>query len=67
MFTFLKIHFLMIVLQIPQGVPNPANSEPLSLKTPFDYILYIGLPILILIGGFFLWRRKTKREDDNDK
>lgn len=58
---------LQLLLQIPQGVPHPDNSEPLVLQTPFDYILYVGIPILILIGGYLWWRRKKKRENKGDK
>ncbi|WP_296623362.1 LPXTG cell wall anchor domain-containing protein [Marivirga sp.] len=59
--------FLQLLAQIPQGVPHPDDSEPLVLTTPFDYILYVGLPILILIGAFFWWRRKKKREEEKEK
>jgi LPXTG-motif cell wall-anchored protein len=55
---------LQLLAQIPQGVPHPDDSKPLVLQTPFDYILYVGLPVLILIGSYFLWRRKKKREED---
>lgn len=55
-----------IILQIPQGVPNPADSEPLTLETPFDYILYIGMPLLILIGFIFWRRRKKQREKEKE-
>ncbi len=49
-----------LLLQIPQGVPHPSENEPLILETPFDYILYVGMPILILLG-FLLWRRRNKQ------
>ncbi|HET8860413.1 LPXTG cell wall anchor domain-containing protein [Marivirga sp.] len=58
------IFFLQLLAQIPQGVPHPDDNEPLVLTTPFDYILYVGIPILILIGAMFLWRRKKKREKE---
>jgi LPXTG-motif cell wall-anchored protein len=54
-----------ILAQIPQGVPHPDQNEPLLLQTPFDYILYVGLPILTLIGAYFWWRRKKKREEED--
>jgi len=55
---------LQLLAQIPKGVPHPDQNEPLLLQTPFDYILYLGLPILILIGGYLWWRRKKKREQE---
>ena len=54
---------LQLLAQIPQGVPHPDDSEPLLIQTPFDWILYVVLPILFLIGGYFWWRRKKKREE----
>ncbi|WP_375579020.1 hypothetical protein ABWH96_18685 [Marivirga tractuosa] len=54
--------FLFFLLQIPQGVPHPDDSEPLLLQTPFDYIFYVVLPVLFLIGGYFWWRRKKKEK-----
>ena len=58
--------FFALVLQIPQGVPHPDENEPLLLQTPFDYILYVGMPLLILFGAYFWWRRKKKREKEKD-
>jgi len=60
------LFILQLLLQIPEGVPHPDQNEPLLLQTPFDYILYVGLPILILIGAYFLWRRKKKREEEQE-
>lgn len=54
----LIIYFLV---QVPRNIPSPANNEPLVLDTPFDYILVIGMPILIAIG-YFYWRKKKKEE-----
>jgi hypothetical protein len=51
-------------IQIPQGVPHPDANSPLSPQTPADYILYLALPLLILIG-FFLWR-KWKKDGERD-
>ncbi|GAB3326928.1 hypothetical protein GCM10027429_00120 [Marivirga atlantica] len=52
------------LVQIPQGVPNPADSEPLLINSTFDIILYIVLPILILIG-YFLWRKRQKKRNED--
>jgi hypothetical protein len=58
---------VFLLLQVPQGVPNPANSEPLTLETPFDYILFVGMPILIFIGYLFWRRRKKQREKEKEE
>lgn len=49
------------LLQIPRNIPNPTKNEPLVLKTPFDYFLVIGMPLLIIIG-FLYWRKRKKQE-----
>ncbi len=66
---FINLLSMLVVLQIPQGVPHPDDNEPLTLDTPFDIIFYVVIPILIL-GGFFFWRnrrnkRRRKEEDKN--
>lgn len=53
------------LVQIPQGVPNPSDSEPLLINSTFDIILYIVLPILILIG-YFLWRKRQKKRNGDE-
>jgi len=55
---------LQLLLQIPKGVPQPDGNDSIMLNSPFDYILYVVLPILILIGTYFWWRRKKKREEN---
>lgn len=50
-----------ILFQRPRNIPSPSNNEPLVLNTTFDYILVIGMPVLIAIGYYF-WRKKKKEE-----
>jgi hypothetical protein len=59
--------FLTLLLQIPQGIPQPDDSSPLVLRTTFDYIFYVVLPILFLIGGYFWWKRKKRSEEEKNK
>jgi hypothetical protein len=51
-----------IMAQIPRDVPK--GTGPLKLETPFDYILYVGMPILIIILFFIWWSRRKKREEE---
>ena len=57
---------LNIILQndpyVPEGIPDPDDSKPLSIDTTFDVILYIICPILIFIG-YLLWRRRIKKRN----
>lgn len=51
-----------LFLQLPIGTPNPDNNTPIDLTNPFDVMVYIILPILVIIF-YILWRRK-KRDND---
>lgn len=49
--------------QRPSG--NSQNSGPLQLETTADYIIYVGLPILVVIL-YFAWRAKEKKEKEGN-
>lgn len=55
-------------MQIPTEVPKPQNNSPIDLSSPFDVIVFIVAPIL-LIGFYFYFRRKQrlKRKKDSEK
>lgn len=57
---------LKIMLQIPQGVPNPEDGSPLSINSTADVLLYIVAPILMIILWFVArsWRRRKQREEE---
>lgn len=57
---FIKLYPLL--LQLPIGTPNPDNNNPIDLTRPFDVIVYIILPILVIIF-YILWRRKKRNND----
>jgi membrane protein DedA with SNARE-associated domain len=47
------------LIQIPQGVPHPDTNTPLQIREPFDVVLYIIIPLLVLLG-YILWRKREK-------
>lgn len=48
-----------ILTQVPTGTPNPGDGTILDFSDPFEVIVYIVLPVL-LVGFYFLYRRKKK-------
>jgi amino acid transporter len=56
---------IIIMLQIPQGVPNPEDGSPLSINSTADVLLYIVAPILMIILWFVArsWRRRKQQEE----
>ncbi|MFC2187467.1 hypothetical protein ACFCT7_09125 [Fulvivirgaceae bacterium LMO-SS25] len=57
---------LKLILQIPQGVPNPEDGSPLSIESTADVFLYIVAPIMMVILWFVArsWRKRKKREEE---
>ncbi|EGV44805.1 adenylosuccinate synthetase [Bizionia argentinensis JUB59] len=52
-----------LLLQIPTNAPNPGDSGTVDLTKPFDLIVFIILPIIIVIL-YFIWKRNKKRDGD---
>jgi hypothetical protein len=53
-------------MQIPTDVPKPQNNTPIDLSSPFDVVLFIVAPIL-LIGFYFYFRRKQRLKRKREK
>ncbi|WP_115808854.1 adenylosuccinate synthetase [Winogradskyella pacifica] len=51
----------LLNIQIPKGTPNPGENTALDLSRPFDIIVFIILPILIVIL-FLIWRQRRRRK-----
>lgn len=51
-----------LLLQLPIGTRNQDDS-PLDMTSPFDVIVFIVLPILMVIF-YILWRKKKKQDKD---
>ncbi|MHB0755384.1 adenylosuccinate synthetase [Polaribacter sp. M15] len=57
MYNLLQI----INLQLPIGTPNPDDNQPLDLSDPFEVIVFIVLPILVIIF-YFLWKKQNNNK-----
>lgn len=53
---------LETIAQIPKDVPHPDNNSPIDLSKPFDVIVFIILPIVIVFL-YSIWRRKKKNKN----
>lgn len=72
-FTFFNILTFMLVLlgigaqdslafaQRPRNIPDPDKSEPMTLDTLPEIIIYIGLPVLFIL--LFIWLRRRRRKN----
>ncbi|WP_439129305.1 adenylosuccinate synthetase [Polaribacter sp.] len=49
--------YQMIRIQLPIGTPNPDDNKPLDLSDPFEFIVFIIVPIVVFIL-YLLWKRK---------
>ncbi len=55
----MSIIHTILSIQIPRGTPNPGESKALDFTDPFEVIVYVVLPILLIIF-YILWRRKRR-------
>lgn len=53
------INFLFAILQLPPGSQNPDDNLPVNLKDPFDLVVFVILPV-ILIVLYIIWRTKRR-------
>lgn len=57
----IMIHILnLILLQLPPGSRNPDDNSPLDLTDPFNIIVFIILPIVIVVF-YIIWRKSKNR------
>ncbi|RXG32327.1 adenylosuccinate synthetase [Leeuwenhoekiella marinoflava] len=52
-----------ILNQLPPGTQNPDDNLPVDFKDPFDVIVFVILPILLIVG-YLLWKRKRRNDKD---
>lgn len=51
----------LLVFQLPIGTPNPDDNQPLNVSDPFEVIVFIILPILMVLFYMF-WRRQKNKD-----
>jgi len=54
-----------LLMQIPSNTPNPGDTNPIDLSNPFEVIVFIVVPILLVIF-YFIYRKKHKDDKDQD-
>lgn len=60
----MPLKFYIWFLQLPPGTQNPDDNTPIDISNPFDVIVYIILP-LVLVIGYVLWLRKKKQDKNH--
>lgn len=55
-----------LYFQIPTEVPHPDNNTPLDITNPFEIIVYIVIPIVLLLFYFVLRKKIYKNKDEGD-
>lgn len=51
------------ILQLPPGTRNPSDNTPVDFTNPFNWIVFIILPIAVAI--YYIYWRKSKRKDQD--
>ncbi|RXJ51192.1 adenylosuccinate synthetase [Gelidibacter gilvus] len=54
----------LLLIQIPSSTPNPGDTSPIDFSSPFEVIVFIIAPILLIV--FYLVYRKKQRKDKNE-
>lgn len=52
-----------LLIQTPTSTPNPGEGSPIDFSSPFDVIVFIILPILLIIF-YLLYRNKKKKDSE---
>lgn len=49
------------LIQLPHGTQNPDDNNPADFANPFDLIVFLILPIVVLL--YYIWwkRKRNKR------
>ncbi len=62
--VFLWLFSYPLLAQIPRDIPR--GTGPIQFETPFDYFLYVGMPLLIIIL-FLVWRGRRRKNSEEVK
>ncbi|MCL8006103.1 adenylosuccinate synthetase [Gelidibacter japonicus] len=54
-----------LLIQIPSSTPNPGDTSPIDFSSPFEVIVYIVAPILLIIF-YFTYRKKQRKDKDQE-
>lgn len=53
-------NLITTIIQAPSSTPNPGDSNQLDFSSPFDWIVFIILPIVLVIL-YFMYRNNKKK------
>ena len=59
-FQIMSNNLYILLNQLPPGTQNRDDNFPVDFKDPFEVIVFVILPMLIIIG-YILWKRKRKK------
>ena len=51
-----------LLIQLPPGTQNPDDNSPVDFSNPFDLIVFLILPV-VLIVFYFWWRNKRNKNN----
>lgn len=52
-------------LQLPTEVPSPDTNSPIDLNSPFDILVYIVAPVVLIVLYLYL-RKKSRSQEEED-
>lgn len=52
-------------MQIPRQVPHPSNNSPIDITNPWEIIIFIVIPIILLV--IYFWSRKKGKRASTDQ
>lgn len=53
------------LIQVPSSTPNPGDTSPVDFSSPFEVIVYIIAPILLVVF-YFVYRKKQRKDKDGE-
>ncbi|WP_442845679.1 adenylosuccinate synthetase [Leeuwenhoekiella sp. H156] len=53
-------NLILAILQLPLGTQNPDDNLPVNLKVPFDLVVFVILPVILIIL-YLIWRKKRRK------
>lgn len=58
--------FTKVSAQIPQGIPYEPDRDPINLRSPWNILLFIVLPVILFVF-YYYWRKKKRRNKGYDR
>lgn len=62
-FTSMLTKLFILLNQLPPGTQNPDDNFPVDFKDPFEVLIFVILPLVIVVGYIF-WKPKRNNPKD---